>query len=210
MTGPEVSVEAMTVNGETTVITITDKVTTPPPFFVEIGHSEPSALPQDIKDHIVEITKATTKAMGLKNCPSHTEMKLTKDGPKIVETAARLGGDFITSRLVPLSTGVDMVGNSILLATGAGVNLEKKWNKGAAICFIQGHAGTLQNIEIDETLSKTPGIEEIVFYKQPGEKIHNTESSNDRLGHVIATAPSAGEALELAREVCGRIAVSIF
>lgn len=38
---------------------------------------------------------------------------LTKNGPKIVEIAARLGGDFITSKLVPLSTEINMVEQSL-------------------------------------------------------------------------------------------------
>ena len=50
---------------------------------------------------------------GIQNGPSHTEIKVTKDGPKIVELGARLGGDCITTHLVPLSTGVNMVECSI-------------------------------------------------------------------------------------------------
>ena len=42
MSGAEVSVEAMTVNGKTEIISITDKYITQPPYFVEIAHSEPS------------------------------------------------------------------------------------------------------------------------------------------------------------------------
>ena len=49
MTGAEVSVEAMTVEGKTTILTITDKYITPPPYFVEIAHSEPSSLPDKVQ-----------------------------------------------------------------------------------------------------------------------------------------------------------------
>ena len=52
---------------------------------------------------------AANKAIGIENGPSHTEIKVTNDGPKIVELGARLGGDCITTHLVPLSTGMDMV-----------------------------------------------------------------------------------------------------
>ena len=128
MTGAEVSVEAMTVNGETTIVTITDKFITPPPYFVEVAHSEPSQLDEDTQEQIRQITRKALKAIHLLNGPSHTEIKVTKEGPKIVELAARLGGDFITSRLVPLSTGVDLVGNSVLLATGGRMDLSHQIN----------------------------------------------------------------------------------
>ncbi len=42
------------------------------------------------------------------NCAGHTEVKLTEDGPMIVETGARIGGDYIASDLVPLATGISM------------------------------------------------------------------------------------------------------
>lgn len=203
MTGPEVSVEAMTINGETTIVTITDKFITPPPYFVEIAHSEPSMLDEKTKDKICQITKKALKAIGLINAPSHTEIKVTTEGPKIVELAARLGGDFITSKLVPLSTGVDMVGNSVLLATGSTVNLTKTRQNGSAIHFIQGKEGVLKNISVDEAVYSLEGIEEVILYKKTGDVVHSTRSSNDRLGHIITTGKTPGEALE-----CGKKALS--
>ena len=207
MEGEEVSVEAMTVNGETTVVTITDKLTTPPPYFVELGHTEPSRHPAKLQEQIREITKQAVAAIRLQNGPSHTEVKLTKNGPKIVELAARLGGDFITSRLVPLSTGVNMVGNSVILATGGQVELAKKWDKGAAIRFISGESGTIKQITVPKEVYGFPGIEEIVLYNKAGDTSNGTKSSNDRLGHVIATGKDAKEAFERATEVLNRISV---
>ena len=208
MEGEEVSVESMTVNGDTTVVTITDKMTTPPPYFVELGHAEPSRHPVKLQEQIKEITKQAVAAIRLQNGPSHTEVKLTKDGPKIVELAARLGGDFITSKLVPLSTGVDMVGNSVVLATGGEVDLTKKWNKGAAIRFIPGKSGIIKQISVPKEVYEFPGVEEIVLYKKAGDHANGTKSSNDRLGHVIATGKDAKEAFERATQVLEKISVN--
>ena len=44
MEGPEVSVETLAVDGDVHVIQITDKLTTGAPYFVEMGHSQPSQL----------------------------------------------------------------------------------------------------------------------------------------------------------------------
>ncbi|MDE7283622.1 MAG: ATP-grasp domain-containing protein [Lachnospiraceae bacterium] len=197
MKGPEVSVEAMTVNGETTIITITDKYITQPPYFVEIAHSEPSRLSMETQEQIKQVALQAISAIRLQNGPSHTEIKVTEDGPKIVELAARLGGDFITSRLVPLSTGIDMVGASVLLATGEEVNLEQKWQKGAAIHFIQGREGIIKSIGIDEEIHTLQGVEEVVIDKKAGDAVNGTKSSNDRLGHIITVCGSAEEAMEI-------------
>ncbi len=197
MKGPEVSVEAMTVNGETAIITITDKYITPPPYFVEIAHSEPSRLSVETQEQIRQVALQAISAIRLQNGPSHTEIKVTEDGPKIVELAARLGGDFITSKLVPLSTGIDMVGASVLLATGEEVDLEHKWQKGAAIHFIQGREGIIKNIGIDEEIHTLKGVEEVVIDKKAGDAVNGTKSSNDRLGHIITVCGSAEEAMEI-------------
>lgn len=200
MTGAEVSVESMTVNGETTIITITDKFVTPLPYFAEIGHSEPSCLDEETKEQIKQLTKQAVKAIRLINGPSHTEVKITKEGPKIVELAARLGGDFITSKLVPLSTGVDMVGNSVLLATGGEVDLTPKRENGAAIRFIQGTEGVIKSISIEDKVYQMEGIEEVVIYKKAGDAVCQTKSSNDRIGHIIATGKTAREAMSRAQD----------
>lgn len=198
MTGAEVSVESMTVNGETTIITITDKFITPPPYFVELGHSQPSELPEDIKTAIRKVTLQAVKAIRLQNGPSHTEIKVTESGPKIVEIAARLGGDFITSRLVPLSTGVDMVGGSVLLAAGEKTDLTARWERGSAIRFISGIPGIIKRIVVEKDIHTLEGLEEFVLYKKAGDVINGTKSSNDRLGHVIAGGKTAREATDTA------------
>lgn len=205
MEGPEVSVEAMTVKGQTTILTITDKFLTPPPYFVELGHSQPSRLEEVVQERIREIALQAVKAIRLVNGPSHTEVKVTRDGPRIVEIAARLGGDFITSRLVPLSTGVDMVGSSVLLAAGGEVDLAPKQSRGAAICFIPAASGILRSMDVDPAVYEMEGVEEVVLYKTPGEAVSGTRSSNDRLGHVIAVGRSPEEAMERAKQAASLI-----
>lgn len=209
MTGPEVSVEAMTVEGQTTILTITDKYITPPPYFVEIAHSEPSCLDEETQERIRQVARQAIGAIRLQNGPSHTEIKVTEQGPKIVELAARLGGDYITSRLVPLSTGVDMVGASVLLATGGEVDLECTRHRGSAIHFIQGKEGVIKQIVIDPALSQMEGVEEVTVYKKVGDRVHSTRSSNDRLGHIITVGRTAKEAMETGRRAMELVRVEV-
>ena len=205
MSGAEVSVEAMTVNGKTEIISITDKYITPPPYFVEIAHSEPSRLGGEIQERIREVALQAIRAIRLQNGPSHTEIKVTEEGPKVVEIAARLGGDFITSRLVPLSTGVDLVGASVRLAAGEAPDLSAKWQRAAAIHFIQSGKGKLRRLEIGEEIFRMDGVEEAVLYKKAGDTTDGTRSSNDRLGHIITVGRTPEEAMERGRKALERI-----
>lgn len=212
MKGPEVSVEIMVVEGEPHILAITDKYITPPPYFVELAHCEPSRLDEETQNRIREVASQAVRAIGIENAPAHVEVKVTPEGPKIVELAARLGGDFITSRLVPLSTGIDMVGASVLLATGEKPDLTQTRKQGAAIHFIhakEDQQGVIEKITVPETLRKADGVEEIVLYQKPGATVQGTRSSNDRLGHVITVGKTAGAAMERGKQILDKIQVEI-
>lgn len=198
MEGPEVSVETLAVDGEVHVIQITDKITTDAPYFVEMGHTQPSRLAKDIKEKISKVAIAANKAIGISNGPSHTEIKVTMDGPKIVELGARLGGDCITTHLVPLSTGVNMVEGSIRIALGEKPDLKKKWNKGSAIRYFKTGVGTIKTIEGIEEAKNLPGVVQISVVHGAGETIGNIKSSVDRTGFVITQGRDAENAGKMA------------
>ncbi|MBR3397302.1 MAG: ATP-grasp domain-containing protein [Lachnospiraceae bacterium] len=196
MEGPEVSVETMAVGGDVRVIQITDKLTTGAPYFVEMGHSQPSQLSGEIKRKIAEISIAANRAIGIQNGPSHTEIKVTKEGPKIVELGARLGGDCITTHLVPLSTGVDMVKCCIQIALGEQPDLEPKWKKGSAIRYLETGKGVVKAVSGAEDAEKIPGVVQASIVHGVGERVGEIRSSGDRAGFVIAQADSVTEAVE--------------
>ena len=209
MEGPEVSVETLAFDGDVHVIQITDKLTTGAPYFVEMGHSQPSQLSENVQEQIKEVTKAANRAIGIQNGPSHTEIKVTKDGPKIVELGARLGGDCITTHLVPLSTGVNMVEASIRIALGEKPNLEAKWNKGSANRYLKTETGIVEEIRGMEDAECLSGVMQVSIVHGVGEEVGEIRSSVDRAGFVIAQAENAQKAVEIAEEGRKRIEVIV-
>lgn len=196
MEGPEVSVETLTVDGVCHVIQITDKRTTGAPHFVETGHSQPSMLPETIKEEIRKAAIAANAAIGITSGPSHTEIIVTKDGPKIVELGARLGGDCITTHLVPLSTGVDLVRSCIEIALGETPAFLPTLHKGSAIRYFPQHAGKVLAIDGLKEAEKLPGIKQISIVHGVGETITEITDSASRMGFVIAQGESAQEAVD--------------
>ena len=117
--GREISVEMISCRGIHYALQITDKVTTGAPHFVELEHHQPSDLPAAMQTHIFEITRHALDALGLTNGASHSEYKITKEGRiAVMEIGGRMGGDFIGSDLVRLSTGYDFVEGVIRVALG--------------------------------------------------------------------------------------------
>ena len=209
MEGEEVSVESFTVNGHTEVITITDKLVTPLPYFVELGHTEPSRHSEEIQKQIKELAIQAISAIGIITGPSHTEIKITPNGVKIVEIAARLGGDFITSKLVPLSTGVDLIEASINAVIEEPINLQKTKQCGSAIRYITSTPGKIKKIlHIDEAKSIS-GVIEIELYQHVGDTVVELTNSSERIGHVIAVGKDANEAEANCNDAIKKISIEI-
>lgn len=209
MQGQEVSVETLSLEGTVHVIQITDKRTTGAPHFVEMGHSQPTCLSQEIVDRICCTAVDAVKAIGIQNGPSHTEIIVTQDGPKIVELGARLGGDCITTHLVPLSTGVDMVESCIRIALGEKPDVIPKWHRGAAIRYMSSHKGVLKSVIGLEEAEQTDGISQISLVKSPGDAISDICSSADRIGFVIAGGETAQSAASACEEAMAKIRIVI-
>ena len=205
MNGPEVSVETLTINGVCHVIQITDKLTTGAPHCVEMGHSQPTKHSDEIASRIAEIAKEANKAIGIKNGPSHTEIIVTSQGPKVVELGARLGGDNITTHLVPLSTGVNMVECCIKIALGEMPDIKHKWSRGSAIRYFEQHAGIIESIQGIDKAKRIPGIQQISIVHGAGEKITEIESSGSRMGFVIAQSSNAESAIKICTDALALI-----
>ncbi|MBE0649342.1 MAG: ATP-grasp domain-containing protein, partial [Bacteroidales bacterium] len=117
--GVEVSVESISWEGIHYVLAITDKETTGAPYFVELAHHQPSLLDGNIQNKIILETKKALDALNIKFGASHSEFKITNDGEVyVIEIGARMGGDFIGSDLVYLSTGYDFLKGVIEIALG--------------------------------------------------------------------------------------------
>ena len=107
--GNEYSVEAVSQNGIHKIIQITRKFTTGSPHFIETGHIQPACLSKEITKKICDIIIRSLDVLKVSNGASHSEIKIFNDEVKIIEIGARMGGDFIGSDLVNISTGVDFL-----------------------------------------------------------------------------------------------------
>lgn len=207
--GPEFSVEIMVVDGISHVLQITDKLTTGEPHFVEMGHSQPTMRNKEERAGIGDLACRAVKAVGIDTGPAHVEIILTEEGPKMVELGARMGGDCITTHLVPLSTGIDMVGSAIRLACGEKIDIERKFSKGAAIRYLDAHSGTIKSIEGVDEAKKIPCIKEVSMVRQPGETIGEIGNSTDRIGFVIAQCETAEEAVDVCNKAISVIRIDV-
>jgi len=180
--GIEVSVETITWKGQHQIITITDKVITKAPYFVEIEHHQPSSLDESVIQKIKETSLAILNATKVSYGIGHIELIVTPQGKvKAIEIGSRMGGDFIGSDLVELSTGIDFLQVALDCALDVlEYPLIIKINKYSGVYFLSKNTEYLLPLFHNNYTNKAIVKKEIL-----SEKLLSLTSSNDRSGYLI-------------------------
>ena len=179
--GPEFSVETF----GRRIIGITRKHLSAPPHFVELGHDFPASVPGEaIEDCVLRGLEAVGYDFG----PAHTELRLTSNGPVIVEINPRLAGGMIPE-LVRLATGIDLIDTYLRARLGETPSLSPTQQRHASIrFFVAPHPGTLDALPPVDDLH-----ERIEFTARPGARVSLPRSAYDRLGYVICGTPERAD-----------------
>ena len=178
--GREISVEFISYQGIHYPLQITDKVTTGAPHFVELEHHQPADLTKKQYEEVYDLTKRALDALGVTNGASHSEYKITKVGEVyVMEIGARMGGDFIGSDLVQLSTGYDFLEGVIEVALGQFEKPVLGKPHCAGVYFLCEETKRLQNIIIESDLPQ------IVRAEITDTNLHKVTCSADRSGYLI-------------------------
>lgn len=201
--GKEYSVESIHYQGESHVIQITEKITTAFPYNVELGHIQPADVTPDQKVEIQELISKIAKALHFINCASHTEIKINSKGIYVIETSPRLGGDFITSHLVPLSTGINMEEQLIDIAMGKKTIDYKAVNQASLISYFNFPVGEkiYKTVAIGEIKERFPCIVDYHFDLQAGDEINLITNSLNRYGYFIIAGTNKQTLLQKQKEI---------
>jgi biotin carboxylase len=133
--GPEVSVDSLVYRGAVTPVVIARKRVGYPPAFEEIGHDLDAADPLFEDCRLRDVLSRAHAALGFDHGVTHTELRLTPAGPRVVEVNARLGGDLIPYAGM-LATGIDMAAATARLTRGVFTNPRRRHAGHAAIRFL--------------------------------------------------------------------------
>lgn len=203
--GPEFSIEIIVWNGTVNVLTVTDKKTTGAPHFVELGHNQPSCRTVEEVEVLKAAAIAGVKALGVNNCACHAEAKLQDGKAYLMEIGARMGGDFISTVLTRLSTGVDMIAAAVNCALGIEPVLEPTTEKhSVCIRYFCPKPGKLMSISNTEVLEDSR-VYEWEIYHNVGDMIPEVTSSLCRSGHVIVTEETPQKAIRLAERLISEV-----
>ncbi|MEU8654853.1 ATP-grasp domain-containing protein [Streptomyces sp. NPDC048737] len=205
LVGAELSVETFSVGGRHSVVAITGKDNGG--GVVALGHVVPAVLSTRQASAVEDITLRMLDAVGLTEGPAHTEVILTADGPRVVESHNRCAGGYI-NELVELVYGVDMERTTYLLARNPGPSRVRERGQGAAaVRFLAPPAGRVEDIRGVDQARAAHGVVKVDIKVRPGQDVRPLCWSEDRSGAVIARADSSEAAEHRARQVAESIEI---
>jgi glutathione synthase/RimK-type ligase-like ATP-grasp enzyme len=169
--GDYVSVESLVADGEVTHVSVTGKLPLVPPFR-EIGHCWPAALPEPERRAVEDLAAAALRALGVRVGVTHTEIKLTADGPRVIEVNGRLGG--LVNELSVPGARLDLVETAGRLALGGGVPAFSL--RDDAVCYLHHNPAptvpcSLASVEGARQVRALPGVRSYRVLVRPGSPI---------------------------------------
>jgi biotin carboxylase len=183
-------------------LTATDRLTADPPAFgVALAHAWPAEeLCVPGTQALFALARDAAEALGIRNGPTYTQIRVGADGPRGIELAARLGGGH-DAELVELATGYDLNGAALDAALGgaACVPGTQSLAGGACVVFLVPPEGTLVAVEGVEEALAAEGVADVRIYREPGHVFGPFRHGADRAGAVLATGASRDDALARAR-----------
>ncbi|MDI1446322.1 ATP-grasp domain-containing protein [Polyangium sp. 6x1] len=133
--GPEVGVDVAWVNGRPTPLFVARKILGFPPHFEEIGHVVDGRDPLLLDAALLGVVDAAHRAVGFQTGITHTELRLTDTGPKVIEINARLAGDLIPY-LGWVASGIDPGQVAVDVACGRPLRLAPSRLRVALVHFL--------------------------------------------------------------------------
>ncbi|MFF5973389.1 ATP-grasp domain-containing protein [Streptomyces sp. NPDC012769] len=207
--GPEISVESLSFDGRHVIVGITDKAA----FgggsgFVELGLSQPSVHPAETLAEVRELVTDFLDAVGLRNGPAHTEIRLTARGPRIIESHNRIGG-YGVNEMVEVAYGVDMERYTL------GIRFDKvepltespEPRAGVALQALTPEPGRVVEITGVDAVRADPAFVDLHVKLRPGDVVAPLTWNEDIGGYVIARGADAAEAVANSKRLAEAIHV---
>ena len=197
-----VSVESIVNAGVPSHLAITGRTPVVPPFR-ESGFFIPAALEHDERDAVLALASRAIEALGVVTGTLHTEIKLTPEGPCVIEVNGRLGGG--TSAMLASVTDVELLPLALRLALGESITFNELLRpRGVAfVLYVHAPAEMRRIVAVEglEQLRADPYVDQVILNRGPNQRVDWRDGS---WGHVFAvhgTTPDHAQLAALARRI---------
>ena len=206
--GPEFSLDAIVDGGRITITGVADRIIRFAPYFVETGHTIPTAADRATVERVCAAFEAGIRALGIERGAAKGDVKLSPAGPVIGEIAARLSGGYMSGWTYPYASGSLVTGAGLNIAVGlpAG-DLSPRWKMVCAERAFISIPGRVARVAGIEEAERAPFVKNLFVRVAPGEPVTFPTNNVEKCGNVIAQAPTREEAVRAAEDAAARILI---
>ena len=192
------------------LVAITDKAPLEGPYFIESGDVMPSLHSEALQERIKVATAEGIKALGYRNCGIHGELRLIDGEPRIIEIAARLGGDYLCD-FVELVYDIDLAAAVIQIALGEKPDI--KMNASSGIVkgkyFLPQRTGIINRIDGIKELENISGVKAVKIFFEEGDRVCIPPEGFDYIGWVEVCGKSPMEVDAIINDAFEKIRIEI-
>jgi biotin carboxylase len=228
MEGPEFSLDALVYDGTLTICGFADRHIYYPPYFIEMGHTMPTAFGKKAVQEVISVFSRGVKALGLTCGAAKGDIKLTPNGAMIGEIAARLSGGYMSGWTFPYASGLNLTKEALRVAAGErpkaledariplhiadapftlydipckSVCAERAWIS---------ISGAVKEITGVERAAKEPEVHDVFTRSGSGDEVSFPRNNVQKCGNVVALSKTRAKAdaaaLKAVRDVVIRLA----
>ena len=171
-------------------------------FAIEEGHYNPAAHSLGTETQIEQMVLTAGKVLGMTTGIFKADMMLTLDGPRILETTARLSGGFDSTHTSPLAHGVNYVRGALKLALGQIIDwydFTPLWDWHAVALSKFPKPGKIISISGIADAEKITGVEYVISRMSSVDRVPPYEDCAARPLFVIAAGETREKAIQAAR-----------
>jgi biotin carboxylase len=208
--GQEVALEGLLTAGSLRVLALFDKPDPlDGPFFEETIYVTPSRLSDAVQTRIAACAEQAACALGLREGPIHSELRINDDKLWIIEVAARSIGGRCSSTL---RFAADCSLEELILRHALRMDLPALNREGGAAGVMMlpiPRGGVLRDIGGHEGARAVPGIEDVTITAEVGQQLTPLPEGTRYLGFLLARSSTPAEVEAALRQAHGRLTFSI-
>jgi biotin carboxylase len=204
-----VSVESIVSGGQVSHLAVTGRFPLAEPFR-ETGFFIPSALADQDRDAVLAVASAAIAAIGVSVGCLHTEIKLTPDGPRVIEVNGRIGGG--VPEMLAAITDIELLAIAMRLALGELIVFEALpvYREVGYLLYVQAPATMRRVLGVEglEQLRADPNVELVILNHGPGYELDWRKGNQEHVFSVLGAVNDHQQLKLLRRRVLAETRIS--
>jgi len=211
MDGPEFSLDALVYDGEITICGFADRHIFFPPYFIEMGHTMPTAVSEEMQKDVIDVFCRGIRALGIDNGAAKGDIKFSQSrGAMVGEIAARLSGGFMSGWTYPYYSGINLTEAAIRIASGRSPgNLKPSGLRVSAERALISIPGRVDDITGIEDARSLECVQDIFFHTEIGKRVVFPINNVQKCANVISASDDYDKAVGSAEEAVRRILIRL-